>query len=52
MAESNFAPRRLYWIAVRLVGGLVRRVKSTARGRRGSATPVRDLLASDTVGSL
>jgi len=35
MAETGFAPRRLYWLAVRLFGRLVWRAKRRARGWQG-----------------
>jgi hypothetical protein len=44
LAESYFAPRWVYWAAVRLFGGLVRRGTRLKRKTRGTRQRVGDLL--------
>jgi hypothetical protein len=43
MTESEFAPRRLFWLAVRALGGLVWRGKRYVRKWQGEVVPVRML---------
>ena len=45
LAESDFAPRWLYWGAVRLIGGLVWRATRWERGTQGTRRGVAELLA-------
>lgn len=45
LAESEFAPRWLYWGAVRLIGGFVWRATRFKRETRGARQPVAELLA-------
>ncbi len=45
LAESEFAPRWLYWTAVRLIGGLVWRATRFTRKTLGTRQPVGELLA-------
>jgi hypothetical protein len=44
MTASDFGPRWIYWLAVRLFGGLFRRAMRVKRGSRGSAQSVAELL--------
>lgn len=44
MAESDFGPRWVYWAAVRVFGGLFRRVMRVKRGTKGTAQPVAELV--------
>ena len=46
LAESEFAPRWLYWAAVRLFGGFFRHVTRVKRRTRGTAQPIAELLAT------
>ena len=46
MAESDFSPRWVYWVAVRVFGGLFRRVMRVKRKTNGSVQPVNDLVAA------
>ena len=45
LAESEFAPRRLYWGAVRLIGGLVWRATRMKRKTQGARQRVAEWLA-------
>ena len=44
LAESDFAPRGVYWVFVRVFGGLVRRGTRLIRKTRGTRQRVADLL--------
>ncbi len=44
LAESDFAPRWIYWAFVRLFGGLVRRATRVTRRTRGARQRVVELL--------
>jgi hypothetical protein len=44
MAESDFAPRRLYWLFVRLFGWLVWQATSARRDWRGMSVSVQELM--------
>ena len=40
LAESGFRPRWIYYAAVRVFGGLLRRVQRSTRGTSGTAVPL------------
>jgi hypothetical protein len=44
MAESDFGPRRIYWLAVRTFGGLFRSAARQVRKTRGTAQSLAPLL--------
>jgi Protein of unknown function (DUF1353) len=46
MAESDFLPRWVYWAAVRVFGGLFRRVMRVKRKTNGSAQSVAELVSA------
>jgi hypothetical protein len=46
LGESEFAPRRLYWAAVRLFGGLVWRATRRKRQTRGRRNSVAELFSA------
>ena len=46
MAESDFSPRWVYWVAVRVFGGLFRRAMRVKRKTKGTVQPVNDLVAA------
>lgn len=48
LAESEFAPRWIYWGVVRIIGGLVWRRTRWSRQNRGMRQRVADLLSSET----